>query len=213
MQLCFLPSLLFFMPHGREFSEDLCWAVIRMTPVMSPTEIEAYTTISAGQQRRIVLRWRNTGQVKSAKDHRTRGRPRHLTPQDVAVSTSICISFSHSSSSQYIQGTIGKQCDTYLDELQDSLLENLGVEASKQTVWRALKRSGFSMKQVSTLGGISTATSHSLQLTKAAIERSAIKRAEYTAKIGWRYTPEQLVFLDESACNRKTTYCNCAWAI
>lgn len=201
------------MPRGREFSEDLCWAVIHMTPVMSPMEIEALTTISTGQQRRIVLRWRNTGQVKSAKDRRARGRPRHLTPQDVAVITFICTSCSHSNPSQYIQGTVSKQCDPYLDELQDSLLENLGVGASKQTVWRALKRSGFTMKQVSTLDGFSTAKSYPQQLTKAAIERSAIKRAEYTAKIGWRYTPEQLVFLDESACNRKTTYRNRAWAI
>lgn len=87
------------------------------------------------------------------------------------------------------------------------------MEASKQMVWRALKRSGFSMKQVSRLDGLFTAPSHPLQLTKAAIERSAIKQAEYTAKIGWRYSPEQLVFLDESACNRKTTYRNRAWAI
>ena len=51
------------------------------------------------------------------------------------------------------------------------------------------------------------------QLTKAAIERSAVKHAAYMAKIGWNYTPEQVVFLDESACNRKTSYRDCAWEI
>jgi transposase len=49
---------------------------------------------------------------------------------------------------QYIQGSVDKKCDSYLDELQQSLKENCGVEASLQTVWRALKRKGYSMKKV-----------------------------------------------------------------
>jgi hypothetical protein len=32
-------------------------------------------------------------------------------------------------------------------------------------------------------------------------------------KVGWNYTPEQLVFVDESACNRKMAYRERAWAI
>jgi hypothetical protein len=32
-------------------------------------------------------------------------------------------------------------------------------------------------------------------------------------KIGWNYGPEQIVFVDESACNRKTTYRNFAYSI
>jgi hypothetical protein len=32
-------------------------------------------------------------------------------------------------------------------------------------------------------------------------------------KIGWNYGPEQVVFVDESACNRKTTYRDKAWSI
>jgi len=159
----------------------LCWAIIRMAPLLTQEEIQAYTTMSPGQQKRILLRWRKTGQVKQQKDRRTYGRPRHLTPQDVA----------------FIQGTISKTCDTYLDELQETLRDSCGVDASAQTIWRALKRSGFSMKK----------------LTRAAIERSATKRAEYMANIGWNYTPEQAVFLDESACNRKTSYRDRAWAI
>ena len=43
---------------------------------------------------------------------------------------------------------MGKKCNTYLDELQESLRENCGVEASLQTVWQVLKRSGYSMKKV-----------------------------------------------------------------
>ena len=49
---------------------------------------------------------------------------------------------------QYIQGVLDKNCDAYLDELQESLQEACGVGASTTMVWRALKRSGYSMKKV-----------------------------------------------------------------
>ena len=52
------------MPHGVEFSEDLCWAVIRMAPLLIPEEMQAYTPMSLGQQKQILLRWRKTGEVK-----------------------------------------------------------------------------------------------------------------------------------------------------
>jgi hypothetical protein len=49
---------------------------------------------------------------------------------------------------QYIQGALDKSCDAYLDELQESLREACGVDTSTTTIWRALKRSGYSMKKV-----------------------------------------------------------------
>jgi len=45
------------------------------------------------------------------------------------------------------------------------------------------------------------------------MEQSADKRADYLYKIGLFYLPEQLVFVDESSCDRRTTYRNKAWAI
>lgn len=114
---------------------------------------------------------------------------------------------------QFIQGTVGKKCDTYLDELQESLRDNCGVEASLQTVWRALKRSGYSMKKVCLITFMEDIYLQKTKLTKTAIERSAAKRAAYMTKVGWNYTPEQLVFVDESACNRKMAYRERAWAI
>ncbi len=51
------------------------------------------------------------------------------------------------------------------------------------------------------------------QLTRVAIERSTEKRAAYVHTIGTQFSPEQLVFVDESACDRRTTYRGRAWAI
>ena len=50
------------------------------------------------------------------------------------------------------------------------------------------------------------------QLTRVAAERSAIKRADYVARIGM-YSRQQLVFVDESAADHRTTYRGKAWAI
>lgn len=47
---------------------------------------------------------------------------------------------------------------------------------------------------------------------KVAIERSAEKRAEFCARIG-TYDPGQLVFIDESAVDRQTSYHGRAWAL
>jgi len=65
------------------------------------------------------------------------------------------------------------------------------------TVWRALKRSGYTM----------------MKLTRVAIERSVAKRAKYKYTIGLRYRSFQLVFVDESSCDRRTSYRGKAWAI
>jgi hypothetical protein len=50
------------------------------------------------------------------------------------------------------------------------------------------------------------------QLTRTAIECSSEKQAEFNMRIS-RYKPEQLVFVDESSVNRRTTYRGKAWAI
>jgi transcription initiation factor IIE alpha subunit len=72
---------------GKEVSVDLAWAIVRMAAVIGRDEIEAFTGISKRQIRRILSRWRSTGDVSKQKDRHTLGRPRHLTPEDVAVRT------------------------------------------------------------------------------------------------------------------------------
>ncbi|KJA17558.1 hypothetical protein HYPSUDRAFT_146386, partial [Hypholoma sublateritium FD-334 SS-4] len=87
--------------------------------------------------------------------------------------------------------------DAYLDEMQELLETRQGVAVSKSSVWRALMRSGYTMKK----------------LTRDALERNEMKRALYREKCGYEYTPEQLVFVDESSFDRQTSIRGKAWAI
>jgi len=50
------------------------------------------------------------------------------------------------------------------------------------------------------------------QVTRVAMERSLEKHAEYIARIG-QYDPKQLVFVDESSVDRRTTYHGRAWSL
>ncbi|KAJ6545324.1 hypothetical protein B0H19DRAFT_863892, partial [Mycena capillaripes] len=96
---------------------------------------------------------------------------------------------------QVLQGAVDRTCDAYLDELQESLGAICGAEASQATIWRTLRRQGYRMKKI----------------TRKAIERSVRKRSEYTFRMGLRYNSDQLVFVDESAADRRTTYRGYAW--
>ncbi|KAF8186614.1 hypothetical protein K438DRAFT_1513718, partial [Mycena galopus ATCC 62051] len=42
---------------------------------------------------------------------------------------------------------VDRTCDTYLDELQESLGAICGAEASQATIWRTLRRCGYRMKK------------------------------------------------------------------
>jgi hypothetical protein len=50
------------------------------------------------------------------------------------------------------------------------------------------------------------------QLSRVAAERCEEKRLRYRAEIG-EYDPEQLIFVDESSVDRRTTYRNRAWSL
>ena len=48
---------------------------------------------------------------------------------------------------QFLQGIVRHSPDAYLDKKQELLEARRGVEVGKATVWRALRRSGFTMKK------------------------------------------------------------------
>jgi transposase len=85
--------------------------------------------------------------------------------------------------------------DLYLDEIQDELYFQHGIEASLSTIWRTLRRLGLSMKK----------------LSRAAAERSEHQRRLFTLAIGGEPL-ERIVTADESAVNVLTTFRENGWA-
>src|SRR6266481_920327 len=115
---------------------------------------------------------------------------------------------------QFLHGAVSHNSNIYLDELQEDLQQIYGVLVSKSFIWRALQQSGYTMKKVmlTFCCCVINNTHFSLKLTCVTAERSAEKCANYIMRIG-RYSCDQLVFVDESACDQCTTYQGCAWAI
>ena len=86
--------------------------------------------------------------------------------------------------------------DIQLSELQKLLKVQRGMSVSESTIWRSLHRAGYSMKTISI----------------SAVERNEDIRCQYLLKVGLDFTAKQLVFVDESACNRITTRRPYAWS-
>ena len=74
----------------------------------------------------------------------------------------------------------------YLDELQEVFATSSGVEVSHSTVWRTLRRAGFTMKKVVILllQFVCSQCSLFYQVTCVAAERSAAKQLDYMNWIG-----------------------------
>ena len=117
---------------------------------------------------------------------------------------------------QFVLGSIDRQCDSYLAELKDMLLRVQGRQASTQTIERTLKRAGFTLKEVCIAGCLSYnswLTSYRWQISKEALERNETKRLRYRLRMASQYSADQLVFVDESACDRRTFLRRKAWAL
>lgn len=56
---------------------------------------------------------------------------------------------------QFLHGTVRQSPDIYLDEIRQLLEDRRGVVVSDATAWRALRRSGFTMKKVSAVAALS----------------------------------------------------------
>ena len=84
---------------------------------------------------------------------------------------------------EYLQGRPG----AYLDEMQQFLYEEFDVECHISTVWRALEKLSFSRKLA----------------TKRAKEQSEPLLLVCRARM-LQYKAEQIIAIDESACNERT---------
>ncbi|EJU00106.1 hypothetical protein DACRYDRAFT_109526 [Dacryopinax primogenitus] len=82
-----------------------------------------------------------------------------------------------------LYSVIQRAPDQYLDELVDELQKLQNIKITEVMLSHYLARMNIIMKQI----------------PKAALEQSKEKHAEFKYHMGLLYTPEQLVFVDESA--------------
>jgi len=84
----------------------------------------------------------------------------------------------------------------YLSELRQRFEADWGVTVHESTISRSLHHVGYSMKKVSV----------------SAFKQNEDIHCQYLLCVGFGFSVEQLVFVNESACNRITTRQWCAWA-
>ena len=96
---------------------------------------------------------------------------------------------------KYLESLLERTPDLYLRELQKDLAVNREVCVGISTISRTLKRRGFTRKKL----GIT------------AREQDEQARVEYLARVR-KYDPDQLVFVDESSCDRRVGRRGYGWA-
>ncbi|KIL55693.1 hypothetical protein M378DRAFT_17709 [Amanita muscaria Koide BX008] len=169
------------MVRGRPLSDGLRAVILNMSISMDIPSIIHHTRCKKRTIERVLSDYRRRGTVMRDHLRELRGAKCVLTAADV----------------RFLRGTVRHSPEIYLDEMQEIMEDRLGVDVSESTIWRALRRSGFTLKK----------------LTRQALERSAIKRARFRYQCGRQYTPEQIVFVDESSFDRRTSLRGRAWAL
>ncbi|KAH9918677.1 Homeodomain-like protein [Fomitopsis serialis] len=115
-------------------TKDLCWVLIYMHYIsqLSTKDISTLTGIRLRTLQRLFRLHLMTGDVAT---HRKRtGRKRKLDQN----------------AEEFIQGLIEHSPDSYLMELRDRLQEIHGVQVDMSTIWRTLKKLGFTYKKACT---------------------------------------------------------------
>ena len=119
---------------------------------------------------------------------------------------------------KYIKSLVEEKPDIYISELQNALFAAYNIEADRNTITQVLYQHGFTWKQVHIeiisliLNLVQFTTLQLLKITCPAHKQDDEQRARFQANIGENYSPETLVFLDESACNRITGWQSKGWA-
>ncbi|VDC02747.1 unnamed protein product [Peniophora sp. CBMAI 1063] len=95
----------------------------------------------------------------------------------------------------YLEARIEQSPDLTLRELRQALVTAYAIDVTEQTISNSLKRRGWSRKK----------------LSRPALEQDEEKRAAFRLEIA-QYAPWMLVFLDESAADRRTARRTYGWA-
>ncbi|KAJ7450497.1 Homeodomain-like protein [Mycena galericulata] len=126
------------MTRGKPLSDDLRGVLLNMAMHHDVDTIADLTGVGHRTIERLLSDYRKKGTV--VREHmyqELRGRKRCLTGRDTKF---LCALVRHSP-------------DIYLAELQEILEDRLGVSVDESTLWRSLKRCGFTMKKVKSHSG------------------------------------------------------------
>ena len=133
---------------GKAISEEVQWIIIRLSTAMSREDIAMYTDVSLRKVNDVLSTFNKEGTVKVY----TRQKPdtyTSLCDEDVQVSScSFALNIFLKQSTQHLLRTLEASPDLYLDELRQDLEFHTGKSASISTIWRTLRRAGYTMKKV-----------------------------------------------------------------
>lgn len=101
--------------------------------------------------------------------------------------------------------------DSQLADYKRYLSTERNIDVGVSTIWRTLHKAGYSQKTVTIYTRFSIFCLTSKQITKAARERSWPKRADFIKEIV-QYEPHELVFIDESLFDKRTSNRVHAWS-
>ncbi|KAJ7145426.1 Homeodomain-like protein [Mycena crocata] len=125
------------MARGKVLSDDLRGAVTNMARSLDVYQICHYTGCKKRTVQRVLADYRTKGTVM--REHlrmEMRGAKRSMSLADI----------------RFLNGVVRHSSDVYLDELQEMLEDKRGTAVSEATIWRCLKRCGFTMKKVCSIG-------------------------------------------------------------
>jgi len=173
------------MAKGKTIPPDIQWIVVRLSSIMDTLSIAAYVDIGERSVRRILAHFNEHEMVRDPKS-----RDPHLALERSSRHRLRELDI------EYLFTSVKDIPDVYLEELKLQLEHDTGCQVSLATIWRALRKGGLTMKK----------------LSPVAIEQSEAKRRHYLNRVAF-YEPDQLIFVDESSVDRRTTYRGRAWSI
>lgn len=162
-------------PH---LPQSLRERIIEWKKTMDAKEIAALAGCSLSTVYEVLRLHREYGTVNNPQAH-LRPHPRILTFQDLA----------------FIESILQANPALYLDEIQDRLLCQRGVDVSVATISRAIRRMAISWKKISI----------------AAAERNELLRAAWQCKYG-DIPKEYFVWIDESSVDDTTNQRRYGWS-
>ena len=144
-------SVIITMPRGRALSDDTRRIIVRLCESLHLQEVVDQSGIPCRTVERILAEYKERGTVDCVKaPPRALGAPRILSRENVqvcALPDNMILPCSQPIL-ELLEGTIRHTPDAYLDELREVVQARTGKDVSAATIWRALHRSGFTIKKV-----------------------------------------------------------------